>query len=244
MDVFRQNNEFYYVCGVEVPQTYLLLCGRDRTTAHYLPPAPATPRQEVDGLTCQDADLIRHKTGIDAVHCVDALANIWLYHFEVGDSLFSVLEDSVNTDTTGYKLGIPLSDGKNWWRVRSYDDINNWSTFSAPWKFTVQGTVVAGQPDMTGLPQTISLSPARPNPARIRAEIGYQLPNSGPVTIELYNVAGARVATLVNGPKGAGHHTITWDLRDDAGRRVANGVYMIRLTAGALTATGKITVIR
>jgi hypothetical protein len=52
------------------------------------------------------------------------------------------------------------------------------------------------------------------------------------------------VATLVDGPKSSGHHTFSLDLKDDAGRRVANGVYILRLTAGASSASTKITVIR
>jgi hypothetical protein len=173
------------------------------------------------------------------------VANIWLYHFEVsGDSLFSVLEDSINTDTTVVTVGVPLSDGVHWWRVRSYDNISNWSDFSTPWKFTLENTGVEGKEEATVLPQILRLSPARPNPSRVTAEIDCQLPRSGPVTIEMYNVAGARVATLVDGPKSSGHHTFSLDLKDDAGRRVANGVYILRLTAGASSASTKITVIR
>lgn len=173
------------------------------------------------------------------------VADIWLYHFEVSsDSLFSVLEDSVNTDTTGVTVSGKLDDGSYWWRVRSYDNINNWSAFSAPWKFVVQTMGAGGQPEIPVLPQTLMLSPARPNPSLVKAEISYQLPKAGPVAIALYNVAGARVATLAEGLKSAGHHTVTWDLKDDAGLRVANGIYMIRLSSGGRTAAGKITVIR
>ncbi|MDO9069252.1 MAG: FlgD immunoglobulin-like domain containing protein, partial [Deltaproteobacteria bacterium] len=173
------------------------------------------------------------------------VANIWLYHLEVsGDSLFSVLEDSINTGTADATISVPLSDGAYWWRVRSYDNISNWSAFSTPWKFIVQSTGVEGRPDMAGLPQTIKLFQARPNPSRDKAEINYQLPKAEPVTIELYNLAGARVATLVNGRKSAGHHTVSWDLRDSHGRSVANGVYVMRLAAGSQSKTIKITVIR
>lgn len=173
------------------------------------------------------------------------VADIWLYHFEVsGDSLFSVLEDSINTDTAGVTVSGKLNDGSYWWRVRSYDNINNWSDFSVPWKLTVQSAGIEGQPDAPGLPQTVRLSPVRPNPSRIKSEINYQLPKAGPVAIELYNITGARVATLVNGLKSAGYHTITWDLRDSQGCRVANGVYFLRLTSGALSTGTKITVIR
>jgi len=173
-----------------------------------------------------------------------AVANIWLYHFEAGDSLFNTIEDSANVDTTGYTVGVPLGNGDHWWRVRSYDNINNWSAFSTPWKFTVNGMGVEGQPDLPALSQTIRLLPPRPNPARVRSEINYQLPKAGTVTIELYNVAGARVVTLVKGTKNAGSHSVVWNLKDDQGRRVANGIYLLRLSSGGTSALGKLTVIR
>jgi hypothetical protein len=103
---------------------------------------------------------------------------------------------------------------------------------------------VEGHPAPTAPKQAVWLLPARPNPSRTKAEINYQLPKAGPVAIELYNVAGARVVTLVRGLKSTGHHTITWDLKDGAGHRVANGVYILRLTSGALSNSIKITVIR
>ena len=48
----------------------------------------------------------------------------------------------------------------------------------------------------------------------------------------MYDVAGRRVALLDDGHRGAGEHTLIWNGRDDAGRRVSPGVYVARLEAG------------
>jgi len=74
-EVFRQTNEFYYCCGLEVPQAYLLLSGADRTAALYLPHRPEKRRAEGDSLAAEDADLIRERTGVDAVYGPEALSD-------------------------------------------------------------------------------------------------------------------------------------------------------------------------
>ena len=65
-EVFRQTNEFYYLCGVEVPHAYLLLNGPKRKTTLYL---PHRERHSSEGavLTADDADLARQLTGVDEV---------------------------------------------------------------------------------------------------------------------------------------------------------------------------------
>jgi len=67
-EVFQQTNELYYLCGVEVPQAYLMLDGRDGTTTLYLPHADAAhARSEGSVLTADDADLAIKLTGVDSV---------------------------------------------------------------------------------------------------------------------------------------------------------------------------------
>jgi Xaa-Pro aminopeptidase len=73
-DVFRQTNEFYYCCGVEVPQACLLLSGTDRTAALYLPHRPEKAGAEGATLAAEDAKLIRRFTGVDAVYGIERLA--------------------------------------------------------------------------------------------------------------------------------------------------------------------------
>lgn len=71
--IFRQSNEFYYCCGLEAPQAYLLMSGLSRTAALYLPPRPERPSGEGPTLAAADGDLIREFTGVDAVYPVEAL---------------------------------------------------------------------------------------------------------------------------------------------------------------------------
>lgn len=80
---------------------------------------------------------------------------------------------------------------------------------------------------------------AGPNPTRGDARLHVALGEAAPVQVEVFSVLGARVATLDLGVLPVGTHTVALD-----GHAWAPGVYVYRLTAGAQTATGRLTVTR
>jgi alpha-L-fucosidase 2 len=74
-EVFRQTNEFYYCCGVEIPGAYLLLSGRDRRAMLFLPHRPEGRSAEGASLAAEDADFIRRRTGVHEVFGIETLAD-------------------------------------------------------------------------------------------------------------------------------------------------------------------------
>jgi len=73
--VFRQTNEFYYLCGLETPQAYLYLDGRNKKSSLYLPHRDAgRERGEGKILSVEDAELIKSLTGIDNVYGIELLS--------------------------------------------------------------------------------------------------------------------------------------------------------------------------
>lgn len=75
----RQTNNFYYLCGVETPGSYLLLDGRRRTVTLYLPPRnPRLESAEGRVLSAEDGDLVRKLAGVDEVASTDAMKGDWL----------------------------------------------------------------------------------------------------------------------------------------------------------------------
>ena len=82
------------------------------------------------------------------------------------------------------------------------------------------------------LPQGFALGQNYPNPFNPATIIPYQLPTAAQVRLEVFNVLGQRVATLVNEEQPAGFHAAAWDATNAAGQAVAAGVYMYRLIAG------------
>jgi hypothetical protein len=73
----------------------------------------------------------------------------------------------------------------------------------------------------------VALSQNYPNPFNPSTELGFQLPNSSHVTLDVFDVVGRDVAALVNDYRAPGSYTLTFD-----GSHLASGVYFLRLVAG------------
>jgi len=92
--------------------------------------------------------------------------------------------------------------------------------------------VTAVTETQVGLPGRFALEPNYPNPFNRSTMIRFALPENEMVKLEVFNLMGQKVATLVRGAREAGTYTIHWDGRDDDGRQLASGVYLYRLRAG------------
>jgi hypothetical protein len=94
----------------------------------------------------------------------------------------------------------------------------------------VQRVALAGPP---ARPASAQLHSCYPNPFNAATTIFYELAAVGSVQVNLYGASGQRVRRLVGELQGAGLHRVVWDGRDDAGLRLASGVYLCELaTAG------------
>lgn len=87
-------------------------------------------------------------------------------------------------------------------------------------------------PDADGLPLANRLHEAMPNPFNPRATIAFDLARTGPATLAVYDLRGARVRTLVAETLQAGRHVRTWDGTRDDGAIAASGMYIVALDAG------------
>jgi len=86
------------------------------------------------------------------------------------------------------------------------------------------------------------LSSAFPSPFRYSTVINYSLPLPAQVKLAVYDLAGKMVKTLVSGIQPAGVRQVTWNRSDDAGRRVAQGVYFCRFEADGVQSSRKVVV--
>jgi serine protease len=94
------------------------------------------------------------------------------------------------------------------------------------------------------LPDEFSLEQNYPNPFNPSTTIDFSLPSAGEVTLEVYNILGAKVATLVNGSLSAGRHSVVWNSTTDGGAPVSSGVYFYRLVTGDQVMTKKMMLLK
>lgn len=82
----------------------------------------------------------------------------------------------------------------------------------------------------------VFVASSMPNPARQTARIAFTLPQSGPVSVQVFSADGRLVETLVDGELSAGPQSVTWNI----GRGTPAGMYFYRVVAGSQSSTGKI----
>jgi len=94
------------------------------------------------------------------------------------------------------------------------------------------------------LPTKFTLSQNYPNPFNPTTTIEYSVPSRTDVTIEIFNVLGQRVRTLVNEEKTAGSYRVEWNGRSDDGRSLSSGVYLYRFETGDFIDTKKMLLLK
>lgn len=107
-----------------------------------------------------------------------------------------------------------------------------------------EGAVVIVVSEVGALPANFVLYPAYPNPFNSQVTLSFDLPRSTAVELVLYDALGRPVRRLVGGALEAGAYRLGWDGRDERGKRVASGIYFIRLVAGSFAETGRIALVR
>ena len=83
---------------------------------------------------------------------------------------------------------------------------------------------------LPGNPASDHLEQGIPNPFSQRVTFSYRIGSPTPLRIEVYDIRGRQVRSLVNTTSVLGEGITTWDGRDDRGRQMPNGVYMCRMT--------------
>jgi hypothetical protein len=89
------------------------------------------------------------------------------------------------------------------------------------------------------LPRETGVLGNYPNPFNPATNIRFALAGDSWVELKVYNTMGQEVATLVNGFRSAGYHSVSWNGTTDSGSLTASGVYLYRLNAGDVVKTGR-----
>jgi hypothetical protein len=168
-------------------------------------------------------------------------ADTYRLQFATDFQFTALLVDDSTLVATSKTVG-PLDLGKQYyWRVNA-KNIAGTSSFSAAFNFKVTTTDVITPGEM---PKEFSLSQNYPNPFNPTTSIQFGLPVRSSVTMEIYNILGVKVRTLIRGEvMNAGFHQMEWNGKDDAGAAVTSGVYMYRINAGTFQVTKKMMMLK
>jgi hypothetical protein len=149
--------------------------------------------------------IVRHTDGIGFAHSVNSITRITFVH----DSL--VVATAMNTEKHGLAS------------IRKIEFV---------WDPEAAG--VEDPNAAAGIMQIAHLFQNRPNPFAPETQIAFDLPKAGQVGLAIYSPDGRLVRQLLSEQRGAGRHTVSWDSRDDAGRKVASGTYFYQLRASGV----------
>jgi hypothetical protein len=94
------------------------------------------------------------------------------------------------------------------------------------------------------LPQTYRLAQNYPNPFNATTKIDFGLPEASHVRIDIYDITGKMVCTLLDEDRAAGFYSLNWNGTDNYHNTVASGVYFYRLTSGNNVRTMKMTLLK
>ena len=98
--------------------------------------------------------------------------------------------------------------------------------------------------DIASVPDAYSLHQNYPNPFNPTTQIRYGLKENTYVNIDIYNLMGKRVKSLVNVDQDAGYRSVYWDATNDLGQPVSAGMYIYTIQAGEFRQTKKMVLLK
>jgi hypothetical protein len=183
-----------------------------------------------------------------------------LWHFVVAtrqDSILKIFIDNIQDSlVTFYCVGNPVGPinyastvclgtvgGVNDLNFNgSLDDIKVWNKVLTEYEIdSIYSGVAYARPSepFSGY----HLSAAHPNPASGRVNISFSLPHAEFIRLEVFNILGQKVRTLLDGWQQAGKHEICWNIRTDSGEKVCKGIYFYSVNSSNFKSIRKLIVV-
>jgi hypothetical protein len=150
----------------------------------------------------------------------------------------------VGLATTWTDNGITLTKFGNTtaiYKVKAVDNVDQESAYSN--SRAVDGDGPLWKP-VSEIPKEFALHQAYPNPFNPSTQISFDIPSETKVLIELYDLLGQKVRTLVQTNCHPGYHRIVWDGKNDNGNPMSAGTYFIKMVTGEYQKPAKCTLIK
>ena len=125
------------------------------------------------------------------------------------------------------------------YKLAAYDYAGNRSDFTEP----VSAILLSIDP-LSLIPNAFALHQNYPNPFNPSTQIRYDLPDNEFVSINIYDVKGRKIKSLINIYQEAGYRSITWDATNDLGQTVSAGMYIYTILAGEFRQTKKMVLLK
>jgi flagellar hook assembly protein FlgD len=193
----------------------------------------------------ESTQVVSNTTGIE----VSSNSNCDIGHSSGGSSTgINSIHDSAPYNVKNLNTGITVMAENNWFGVDPPRNTGfNGSVDRNPWLIEDPELFFLFKPEVPKqqLPETFALGNAMPNPFNPETTIPYDVPaGGGLVAINVYDVAGRKVATLMNEHSAAGRHMVRWQGRDSRGASVASGIYFVQMKSPGLVMTKKIVLLK
>jgi hypothetical protein len=146
---------------------------------------------------------------------------------------FKYWNGSINSSPVDLTIGQSIPDDNQYSFKGKIDDVRLYD-YALPYDEIIQFydlETSVGDGEDSELPLNSLLYQNYPNPFNSQTNINFQINNLSLVTIDIYNILGQKVITLLNENKSPGSYTLKWDGESTAGVKVPSGVYFIRMKA-------------
>lgn len=146
------------------------------------------------------------------------------------------------TNSNGlYSLSVPVGIYSVSCSATGYatNTINNVNVI-ANQNVTVNFTMAVSSNEDDLVPASVTaLNGNYPNPFNPETSISYSIKEAGDVRLEVFNLKGQKVRSLVNAKQNSGNYRVVFDARDDKGQPLSSGIYLYRLSTGSYVSTRK-----
>ena len=132
-----------------------------------------------------------------------------------------------------------------WWYVSASDGSDTTDAGPAPYYMTVNFDISDMLSiDGSAIPEEFALHQNYPNPFNPVTSIQFDIPEQSEVRMDIYNLMGQRVATLVNNTLEPGFHAVKWNGTNDFGKQLSSGMYIYRISANNFTSVKKLILMK
>jgi hypothetical protein len=100
--------------------------------------------------------------------------------------------------------------------------------------FSINGPISSVVSEDFLIPESFTLKQNYPNPFNPTTKIEFSLPVASDVKLVVYNILGQQVASLINGQRSAGNHSVLWNANDSNGMKLSSGIYFYMLKASGI----------